>query len=175
MDTIYSYMNRQLTSPSGKTLTIEAIGTFKEDIGKGAYVVLQVKYGLIKLLSTTADLCEQIKEVDMECPIKAGETKITKEVDLPAQIPPVCDSYSFRWGGLVVERWTWGMRANDGDCYRENTQSQQMSSPRMTGRLPVSPLPCNSRVLSVLLSWYKSPHWEFLGFGAHKRATRRRR
>ncbi|KFY73383.1 hypothetical protein V499_06528 [Pseudogymnoascus sp. VKM F-103] len=73
---------------AGKTLTIEAIGTFKEDIGKGAYVVLQVKYGLIKLLSTTADLCEQIKEVDMECPIKAGETKITKEVDLPAQIPP---------------------------------------------------------------------------------------
>jgi hypothetical protein len=79
-----------LTQSSGKTLTIEAIGTFKEDIGKGAYVVLQVKYGLIKLLSTTADLCEQIKEVDMECPIKAGETKITKEVELPAQIPPVC-------------------------------------------------------------------------------------
>ncbi|KFY15500.1 hypothetical protein V492_01948 [Pseudogymnoascus sp. VKM F-4246] len=73
---------------AGKTLTIEAVGTFKEDIDDGAYVVLQVKYGLIKLLSTTADLCEQIKEVDMACPIKAGETKITKEVDLPAQIPP---------------------------------------------------------------------------------------
>ncbi|KFY00406.1 hypothetical protein O988_03310 [Pseudogymnoascus sp. VKM F-3808] len=73
---------------AGKTLVIEALGTFKEDIDAGAYVVLQVKYGLIKLLSTKADLCEQIKEVDMECPIKAGQTKITKEVDLPAQIPP---------------------------------------------------------------------------------------
>lgn len=51
--------------------------------------MLQVKYGLIKLLSTTADLCEQIKEVDLECPIKAGQMKITKEVDLPSQIPPV--------------------------------------------------------------------------------------
>lgn len=85
-------MNNILTPTSGKTLVIEAIGTFKEDIDEGAYVVIQVKYGLIKLLSTTADLCEQIKEVDMECPIKAGQTKITKEVDLPSQIPPVCDS-----------------------------------------------------------------------------------
>lgn len=25
----------------------------------------------------------------MECPIKAGQTKITKEVELPSQIPPV--------------------------------------------------------------------------------------
>ncbi|KFY60497.1 hypothetical protein V496_05315 [Pseudogymnoascus sp. VKM F-4515 (FW-2607)] len=73
---------------AGQTLVIEALGTFKEDIGEGAYVVLQVKYGLIKLLSTTADLCEQIKEVDLECPLKAGQTKITKEVDLPSQIPP---------------------------------------------------------------------------------------
>lgn len=84
-------MNNLLTPTSGKTLVIEAVGTFKEDIGKGAYVVIQVKYGLIKLLTTTADLCDQIKEVDMECPIEAGETKITKEVDLPSQIPPVCD------------------------------------------------------------------------------------
>lgn len=84
-------MNNLLTLTSGKTLVIEAVGTFKEDIGKGAYVVIQVKYGLIKLLTTTADLCDQIKEVDMECPIEAGETKITKEVDLPSQIPPVCD------------------------------------------------------------------------------------
>lgn len=73
---------------SGQTLVIEAQGTFKEDIAEGAYVVLQVKYGLIKLLSTKADLCEQIGEVDMKCPIKAGQLQITKDVDLPAQIPP---------------------------------------------------------------------------------------
>lgn len=87
--TIYIRTNTD-SPPSGQTLTIEALGTFKEPIGKGAYVVIQVKYGLIKLLSTTADLCEQIKEVDLECPIEAGQTKITKEVELPAQIPPVC-------------------------------------------------------------------------------------
>lgn len=47
-----------------------------------------VKYGLIKLLSQKADLCEQMKNVDEKCPLK-GEKTITKEVDLPQQIPPV--------------------------------------------------------------------------------------
>lgn len=73
---------------AGATLTIEAVGTFKKEIDQGAYVRLQVKYGLIKLLSTTADLCEQIQNVDMECPIQKGKTTITKEVEMPAQIPP---------------------------------------------------------------------------------------
>jgi hypothetical protein len=52
-------------------------------------VNLQVKYGLIRLISTTADLCEQIKNVDLECPIEKGKLSITKSVDLPKEIPPV--------------------------------------------------------------------------------------
>lgn len=60
-----------------------------EDIGEGAYVVLQVKYGLIRLVNTEADLCEQVENVDMSCPIKKGKTKIIKDVELPAEIPPV--------------------------------------------------------------------------------------
>jgi hypothetical protein len=79
----------KLTECSGKKLTIEAVGTVKELIEEGAYVVLQVKYGLIRLVNTKADLCEQVKNVDMECPIEKGKTKITKDVDLPNEIPPV--------------------------------------------------------------------------------------
>ena len=79
----------KLTEYSGKTLTIEALGTFQENIDEGAYIILQVKYGLIRLVNTKADLCEQVKNVDMKCPIKKGKTKITKEVDLPNEIPPV--------------------------------------------------------------------------------------
>ena len=47
----------------------------------------------------------------MECPIKAGETKITKEVELPAQIPPVCspiplpDATRSRWIGRRWRLW----------------------------------------------------------------------
>ncbi|KAH8590429.1 putative Phosphatidylglycerol/phosphatidylinositol transfer protein [Bisporella sp. PMI_857] len=72
----------------GTTLTIEAAGTLKEEIDAGAYVVLQVKYGLIRLVNTEADLCEQVSNVDLECPIKKGETVIRKDVELPKEIPP---------------------------------------------------------------------------------------
>ena len=61
----------------------------KEDIEEGAYVLLTVKYGLIRLISTKADLCEQIGEVDLECPVKKGRLQISKSVELPAEIPPV--------------------------------------------------------------------------------------
>jgi len=73
---------------AGKTLSIEASGVVHKDIGVGAYVVLQVKYGLITLIRQTVDLCEQVKNVELECPLKAGELTITKDVDLPNEIPP---------------------------------------------------------------------------------------
>lgn len=52
---------------------------------------MQVKYGLIRLVNTEADLCEQVANVDLECPIKKGKTVITKDVELPKEIPPVRD------------------------------------------------------------------------------------
>ncbi|GJC78054.1 phosphatidylglycerol/phosphatidylinositol transfer protein [Colletotrichum liriopes] len=72
---------------AGKELVIKASGTVKQPIEKGAYVLLQVKYGLIRLISTKADLCEQIENVDLECPIEKGTLSITKSVELPAEIP----------------------------------------------------------------------------------------
>lgn len=54
--------------------------------------MLQVKYGLIRLVSTKADLCEQVSNVDKECPIKKGEVTIKKDVDLPKEIPPVSNT-----------------------------------------------------------------------------------
>lgn len=77
---------------SGKTLTIEATGNFTEKVEQGAYLELVVKYGLIRLIHQKADLCEQMKNaVDEECPL-IGEKTITKDVDLPKEIPPVSDS-----------------------------------------------------------------------------------
>ncbi|KAG9229417.1 putative Phosphatidylglycerol/phosphatidylinositol transfer protein [Amylocarpus encephaloides] len=71
----------------GQRLTIEAVGTLSERIEKGAYVDLSVKYGIIKLLSTRADMCDQVKNVEIECPIEKGTTTIKKEVDIPKEIP----------------------------------------------------------------------------------------
>ncbi|KAM0328105.1 hypothetical protein ACHAQA_005508 [Verticillium albo-atrum] len=73
---------------AGEDLVITATGTVDEDIEEGAYVLLQVKYGLIRLISTKADFCEQVGNVDLECPIKNGELSLTKTVKLPAEIPP---------------------------------------------------------------------------------------
>ncbi|KAI9371493.1 ML domain-containing protein [Aspergillus egyptiacus] len=72
----------------GQTLKITAEGTLSETIEKGAYVLLEVKYGLITLLRQQPDLCEQLVNVDLECPLEAGNMTLTKEVKLPAQIPP---------------------------------------------------------------------------------------
>ncbi|PYH95999.1 putative ML domain protein [Aspergillus ellipticus CBS 707.79] len=72
----------------GKTLTITAKGTLSEPVEKGAYVLLEVKYGLITLVRQRADLCDQIVNVDLECPLEKGEMVLTKQVELPSQIPP---------------------------------------------------------------------------------------
>ncbi|EAA28229.1 putative phosphatidylglycerol/phosphatidylinositol transfer protein [Neurospora crassa] len=73
---------------AGQTLTIEASGIVKEAIEEGAYVNLQVKYGYIRLINTSADLCKEMKNVELECPIKKGRLSITKNVELPKEIPP---------------------------------------------------------------------------------------
>ena len=73
---------------SGQALSITARGDLSQDVEDGAKVHLQVKYGLITIIRQTADLCDQVKNVDLECPIKKGETSLTKDVELPKQIPP---------------------------------------------------------------------------------------
>jgi hypothetical protein len=84
-------LKRTLTNSlrRGQTLSIEAVGTLLEDVEEGAKVILQVKYGLIRLVNTEADLCEQVSNVDLSCPIKKGKTTIKKDVELPKEIPPV--------------------------------------------------------------------------------------
>ncbi|KAL2217877.1 Phosphatidylglycerol/phosphatidylinositol transfer protein [Thermoascus aurantiacus ATCC 26904] len=73
---------------AGKTLTIHATGTFRETVDKGAKVLLQVRYGLIRLINQEADLCDQIENVDLQCPLEKGEMTLTKQFDLPKEIPP---------------------------------------------------------------------------------------
>jgi len=72
----------------GQTLVISATGNLTEPVDAGAKVHLQVKYGLITLINQEADLCDQVKNVDLKCPLDEGQTTLTKEVNLPKQIPP---------------------------------------------------------------------------------------
>ncbi|KAG6052769.1 hypothetical protein E4U17_005429 [Claviceps sp. LM77 group G4] len=72
----------------GKDLVIKATGSVMRSIENGAYIDLTVKYGLIRLIATKADLCEQIGEVDLKCPLNPGDISIIKTVKLPNEIPP---------------------------------------------------------------------------------------
>ncbi|ESZ95695.1 putative Phosphatidylglycerol/phosphatidylinositol transfer protein [Sclerotinia borealis F-4128] len=73
---------------AGNKLTIEAVGTLSQKLEKGAYVILQVKYGLIRLVNMQQDLCDQVANVDLKCPVDEGKITIVKDVDLPKEIPP---------------------------------------------------------------------------------------
>ncbi|KAI1422247.1 phosphatidylinositol transfer protein [Xylaria sp. FL1777] len=73
---------------SGTTLVIHATGTVFEAIEKDAYVKLVVKFGLIRIVSTTVDLCDQVENVDLKCPIEKGVLSITKAVEIPKEVPP---------------------------------------------------------------------------------------
>jgi hypothetical protein len=59
-------------------------------------VNVEVKWGVITLVKQTMDLCDQIENVDLKCPLEKGRMTLTKQVDLPKQIPPV----SSRPGGV---------------------------------------------------------------------------
>jgi hypothetical protein len=90
MDTVHIEQVDLVPNPpeAGHPLLIRASGTVFEPIEDGAYVKIVVKYGLIRLLSTTADLCEQIGNVDLECPIEKGVLSLTKSVEIPKEVPP---------------------------------------------------------------------------------------
>lgn len=72
----------------GQNLTFSATGYLSKDIEDGAYVEVDVRFGFIRLIHQTYDLCEQVGNVDLECPIKKGKQVITKEVEIPAEVPP---------------------------------------------------------------------------------------
>lgn len=72
----------------GQNLTIEATGILATDVEEGAYINVEVTYGYIRLLTQTFDLCEQLEQVDMKCPLKKGPISFNKQVELPSEIPP---------------------------------------------------------------------------------------
>lgn len=71
----------------GEKFLIKASGKLREETKEGAFVRVKVAYGLITLINIQADLCEQISNVDLSCPLEKGTFKIEKEVKLPSEIP----------------------------------------------------------------------------------------
>jgi len=74
----------------GQNLTIEAEGEVLEEIEEGAYVILNIKWGVITVYNKRVDFCEQLKHVNETCPLKKGAMKINKDIAIPQEVPPVC-------------------------------------------------------------------------------------
>lgn len=72
----------------GENLTIVAKGFLSKTIEEGAYVEVDVRYGFIKLIHQTFDICEEVGKVDLECPIEKGQQIIMKQVEIPSEVPP---------------------------------------------------------------------------------------
>ncbi|KAF3989169.1 hypothetical protein FT663_03616 [Candidozyma haemuli var. vulneris] len=72
----------------GQNLTFVAEGVLKQAVTDGAYVEVDVRYGFIRLIHQTYDLCDEVHNVDLECPIKKGAQTISKSVAIPEEVPP---------------------------------------------------------------------------------------
>ena len=68
-------------------MTIEASGTLSKDVEPGAKLYLTVKYNSVIILQEEADLCDQLPNVDLSCPLKKGPLGVTKEVEITSQVP----------------------------------------------------------------------------------------
>ncbi|CAG9945329.1 unnamed protein product [Clonostachys rosea f. rosea IK726] len=73
---------------AGRQVSVKATLDVEQTITDGSYVKVVIKYGLIQLISTTADLCEQVSNAGIKCPIEAGKHQISFQADMPAVIPP---------------------------------------------------------------------------------------
>ncbi|KAJ8099723.1 ML domain-containing protein [Lipomyces tetrasporus] len=72
----------------GAELYIEGEGYLDEQIDDGAFVEIEVRYGFIRLVKETIDLCEQLEKADGSCPVEKGPIKFSNTVELPNEIPP---------------------------------------------------------------------------------------
>jgi hypothetical protein len=72
----------------GELFEIEAQGTLAKNITEGAYIILEVSFGFIKLLHQTVSLCDQVGNVNLSCPVEKGEVKIVKSASIPKEAPP---------------------------------------------------------------------------------------
>ena len=71
----------------GKKLTVEASGTLLKDVEAGSKLYLTVKYNSATILKEEADLCAQLPNVDLSCPLKKGPFDVAKEVQITSQVP----------------------------------------------------------------------------------------
>jgi hypothetical protein len=95
---IFQFGSLDLTPDPPKkaaSLSFTIRGTLTEEVVKGATVHVNVKLGFIGLYNEDLDLCDQIKNVQRECPLPRGPFELSHTVDIPWEAPSVRFSFSF--------------------------------------------------------------------------------
>ncbi|KAG0640247.1 hypothetical protein HOY80DRAFT_1022032 [Tuber brumale] len=87
----------------GKPLTIRVVGVIKDVVTQGASVDLTVKYGLIPLIKESINICENVDELNLVCPIHQGEVILTRVVDIPKLAPRGKYTVKYNAGFLAIE------------------------------------------------------------------------
>lgn len=74
----------------GKPLTIAFDGDLKKPLEGSELVNIQVKYGVIKIVDMTTNLCDELEKVPdvPQCPFQPGHWAFNHTEKLPADIPP---------------------------------------------------------------------------------------
>ncbi|KAI9205499.1 ML domain-containing protein [Polychytrium aggregatum] len=72
----------------GRPLDVKVRGYLNDQVDVGAYLQVRVKLGLFKLVDTRMDLCEEVKQINMECPLEPGYYDIHHTADIPFEVPP---------------------------------------------------------------------------------------
>ena len=71
----------------GQSLQVKLTGYLKEAVVQGATAHVKVKLGFISLLDQDFDVCNEIHQIDKECPVPQGDFVLEKTFDIPAAVP----------------------------------------------------------------------------------------
>ncbi|KAJ7078317.1 ML domain-containing protein [Mycena belliarum] len=69
----------------GQNLTLAVEGDVREAIEDGAYADITIKFGLIRLLQKTFDICDEARKANFSitCPVSEGVHQVVEKVILP--------------------------------------------------------------------------------------------
>jgi len=71
----------------GVNITVDASGTLDETITSGT-LYIELEWSGIVLLNNTYDLCSQLVQVGLKCPLDSGATQIRVSELIPSNAPP---------------------------------------------------------------------------------------
>jgi hypothetical protein len=72
----------------GQKLRVLVAGHLREQLNKGAHVLVNIKYGWIRLPNQDLDICDILPSAGLHCPVKAGsDIAADVEIDIPGSIP----------------------------------------------------------------------------------------